>query len=290
MSKSRDIIDFLAQRPAVRRDLQDAMSGALSEFLSKHGAFIPAAPYGEIQKELPENYRFEAVEARLERDRAHFEAFFEELKAHFYSEALNAVPENAPEDDPQAVYWKNGYFSRADARALYAIAAVHDPRRWVEVGVGYSTRFLRKAIEEHGLQTRITSIDPSPRAEIEGKTDEHIEQNLLDVQLDTFAALKAGDVFFLDGSHVMLQGTDVTHALLNVFPVLKPGVLVHVHDIYLPFEYPAAIRVKQFNEQHALAAMLQFSDQWDVLLPVHFMRRTGMIEYGGGSFWMRKTA
>jgi len=288
MSRQRDAIEFLSQRGPVRADLQNAMADALAAFLERHGIIIPYPPYGSIQNELPDEYLYTAIADRLERDRSQIHAFLDRTRDYFYAPALDSIPEDENDAGPGAPFWRNRYFSRADARMLYAVAGALNPRRWIEVGVGHSTRFLRKAISDQGLSTEIVSIDPAPRADIEQHTDQHIQQNVLDVPLDVFAELQPGDVFFMDGSHVMLAGTDVTHVFLNVLPVLKPGVLVHIHDIYLPYEYPVRTRAKQFNEQHALAMLLLFSRAWEVLAPIHYLKRTNVIEFGGGSFWMRR--
>src|SRR5262249_13315340 len=132
-----------------------------------------------------------------------------------------------------APYWDNGWLPPLDALGLYGFLAEHNPRRYVEVGSGNSTRFARRAIADPRLSTRITSIDPAPRAHIDPLCDVVVRQPLERADLGLFADLAAGDVVFLDGSHRAFMGSDVTVFFFEVLPRLPAGVLVHVHDIVL---------------------------------------------------------
>ena len=103
--------------------------------------------------------------------------------------------------------------------------------------------------------------------------------------------LGSGDLLFIDGSHRALNGSDVPFLYLEVLPRLKPGVLVHVHDMNLPFEYNELFTGGLFSEQYVVAAMLLYGDSWEVLLPVFYLSRNKELNVPfsrGGSFWMRK--
>ncbi|MGH9650568.1 MAG: class I SAM-dependent methyltransferase, partial [Terriglobales bacterium] len=97
--------------------------------------------------------------------------------------------------------WVNNWLDGLDTLALYALLAQRKPARYLEVGSGYSTKVLRRAIRDHGLGTRLTSIDPRPRAEIDTICDELIRHGLEDVDLARFDELGRGDILFVDGSH-----------------------------------------------------------------------------------------
>jgi len=152
--------------------------------------------------------------------------------------------------------WINGFLSGADSAALYAYVARLNPRRYVEVGSGNSTRFVRRAIEDHGLRTRIESIDPNPRANIGAIADVILRQPLENTDLSVVRTLETGDILFIDGSHRCFMNSDATVVFLDILPWLQPGVLVHLHDIYLPYDYPPSTEQDFYSEQYLLAAHL----------------------------------
>ena len=150
----------------------------------------------------------------------------------------------------------NVYCLGLDAAALYAILATEKPQRYVEVGSGHSTTFARRAIRDQGLATKIISIDPYPRAEIEALCDEAFRTPLEKMPLDLFYELGPGDMLFIDNSHRCFMNTDVTVFFLEVLPRLKPGLVLHVHDIFLPYDYPPEWSERYYSEQYLLACWL----------------------------------
>jgi hypothetical protein len=182
----------------------------------------------------------------------------------------------------------------------------HRPKRFVEVGSGVSTKFARRAVTFYDLPTRLTSIDPQPRNEIDQICDEVIRQPLERCDLAMFEALEPGDVFFLDSSHRSFQGSDVTVFFLEILPRLKSGVIVHVHDVYLPYDYISGHIHRLWNEQYLLASALLFGpDRFEILFPAWFVGRDpdlaahagailrrgplADVDLYGASFWMRMT-
>jgi hypothetical protein len=115
---------------------------------------------------------------------------------------------------------------------------------------------VRRSIDDHGLGTRLVSIDPHPRAETEALCNEVVRQPLEDTDLSIFAALGPDDICFIDNSHLAFQNSVVTVFMLEVLPSLRPGVLVGIHDIMLPGDYPEAWRERFYNGQYLLAAFL----------------------------------
>lgn len=158
---------------------------------------------------------------------------------------------------PPAPRFEQGWFPPLDAAAAYAIVATRRPRRIVEVGSGHSTRFLARAIADHGLATELTCIDPAPRASLEGLAIRWQRSLLQNAPESIFAALDADDVLFVDSSHVLMPGSDVDHVLNGILPRLDAGVLIHFHDVFLPDPYPAEWDWRGYNEQQALGALLQ---------------------------------
>jgi hypothetical protein len=162
------------------------------------------------------------------------------------------------------------WFPRLDAAAAYAIVRRTAPRRILEIGSGHSTRFLARAIGDGGLATRLTCIDPAPRASLEGVAAQWLPVLLQDAPQDCFAGLGPGDMLFIDSSHVLMPGTDVDQLLNQILPVLAPGILVHVHDIFLPDPYPPRWAWRGYNEQSAIATLLQ-GEVYELLFASHYV-------------------
>ena len=170
-------------------------------------------------------------------------------------EHLVRIPVRAPTRSREP-RWINGALPGLDAAVLYSMVAEHRPSTYLEIGSGHSTKFARRACDDHDLATRIASIDPAPHTEIDDLCDEVIRSGLEDVDLAVFDQLQPGDILFIDNSHRCLQNSDVTVAFLDVLPALPPGVLVHFHDVFLPDDYPAAVADQFYSEQYVLAAAL----------------------------------
>jgi hypothetical protein len=139
--------------------------------------------------------------------------------------------------------------------------------------------FMKKAVDDHGLQTRLVSIDPHPRAEIDGLCDEVRREALEDTDLTVFEGLAAGDILFVDGSHRVFMNSDVCVIFLEVLPKLAPGVLIYIDDIYLPYDYPIEWCSRYYSEQYLLAVLLLAeTDRYDVVLPCTFIERDSSLQ------------
>src|SRR6185503_11336394 len=153
-----------------------------------------------------------------------------------YAAHLEAIGAAHGSHRPPAPRWDQDWFPRLDAAAAYALVRKEPPQRIVEVGSGHSTRFLARAVADGGLATRITAIDPEPRASLAGLDVEWLRIPVERVK--PFPRLEAGDILFIDSSHQLKPGNDVEFLLSTVIPRLPPGVRVHFHDIFLPDGYP----------------------------------------------------
>ncbi|MBI2295875.1 MAG: class I SAM-dependent methyltransferase [Betaproteobacteria bacterium] len=218
--------------------------------------------------------------------------------------ALGAIP--AAADGSDAPHWNNAWIPGFDGIALYCLTALKRPRRYIEVGSGISTRFVRRAIRDHDLATIIVSIDPEPRAEVDALCDEVIRAPLERSDLALFDGLTAGDLLFVDSSHRCFTGSDVTVFFTEVLPALAPGITVGVHDVFLPFDYPAEWVPRYYSEQYLLACyLLAGGARFRARLPVHFALAhadcrdavealTPVLPagapHGGTSFWLETAA
>lgn len=175
-------------------------------------------------------------------------------------------------------YWENSYMSGLDAIALYVMVSHHKPSIYMEIGSGNSTKFTKRAIEDQDLGTKIVSIDPFPRAEIDEICDEVYRTRVEDMDLSSFERLESGDILFVDNSHRCFTNSDVTVFFLEILPRLKKGVIVQIHDIYLPYDYPETWRNRFYSEQYLLACyLLDGCDKFDILLSNAFITRTNLI-------------
>lgn len=158
---------------------------------------------------------------------------------------------------PPAPRIAQNWFSRLDAAAAYSIVRSRRPDRIIEIGSGHSTRFIARAVRDQGMASRFTCIDPAPRAPIAGLDLTHIRAVLDKADLTIFEALGAGDILFIDSSHIAMPGTDVDRLFGDILPRLPRGVLVHVHDIVLPDAYPENWAWRGYNEQLGVACLMQ---------------------------------
>lgn len=171
-------------------------------------------------------------------------------------------------------FWFNGWYPPLDGMALTHFLRRGNPARFVEIGSGVSTKFARRAVELYGLRTHLTSIDPQPRNQIDTLCDTVVRRPLEHADPAIFAALEPGDILFLDSSHRSFQGSDVTVFFMEILPRVKPGVVIHIHDIYLPDDYISGHVHRLWNEQYLLATALLFGgDRFEILFPSWFVHR-----------------
>ena len=197
-----------------------------------------------------------------------------ELTAEYvqHKSALEALKD--PDRNQTGYRANNGYYDSPDADALYLMIRRYRPKRVIEVGCGNSTRVTRQAIIDGGLQTEITAIDPFPRADIAHVVDRFEQRRLEEVDPALFDQLEAGDILFIDSSHVVRMSNDVAHLFCRIIPALKPGVVIHVHDVFLPYEYPKRFfyDCPGWGEQYMLHALLQ-SGFYSMLWPGYYLQQ-----------------
>jgi hypothetical protein len=186
------------------------------------------------------------------------------------------VPTEGPQP-PGTFFLQNENYESVDAELLYAFIRARKPKRVVELGSGYTTLLIGQAARlniAEGDPIEHLAFDPYPRAQIFGEQPPAptVFEPLpaTEVPLERLAELEAGDILFVDTTHTVKLGSDVNHIILDVLPALAPGVLVHFHDIFLPWEYPR-VWFEQMDyfwaEQYLLQAFLAFNDSFEVVIP-----------------------
>lgn len=206
------------------------------------------------------------------------------------SNVMLSIPLQQPKDSIEPC-WINDWLDGLDTVGLFGYVASRNPAKYIEIGSGYSTKVVRRAIKERALRTQITSIDPHPRAEIDRICDQVIRQPLEKCDLAMFSSLAPGDILFMDGSHRSFMNSDVTVFFLEILPRLKPGVLVHLHDIFLPEDYPPYWEYRFYphrywSEQYLLAtSLLAGHAGYDVVLPNYYISKTPHLAGILSSFW-----
>jgi predicted O-methyltransferase YrrM len=181
------------------------------------------------------------------------ERLFEEHAGQFAT-VLNAVDARAEALESCKAMFEQSWFPSLDAAVAYALVRERKPRHIIEVGSGHSTRMLSKAVGGVG---EILAIDPAPRADIADLPGVRVKSSTLQAAPDkVFDGLVPGDVLFIDSSHILMPGSDVDILLNRVLPRLPSGTLVHIHDIFLPFDYPAIWGWRAYNEQQGVVPLL----------------------------------
>ena len=169
-------------------------------------------------------------------------------------------------------------YTYIDAQTLHAMIRFHKPQRVVEVGSGVSTLCMLAASElnknETSLKTKITCIEPYPSKKLQALTQINLlERTVQTAPLDVFNELQAGDFLFIDSSHTVKSGSDVNYLILEVLPRLNPGVIVHFHDIYLPYDYAPHVlhTFLHWSETALLRAFLTNNPKASILLSMSQM-------------------
>lgn len=192
-----------------------------------------------------------------------------------------------------------GHLRTLDALIDYAMVRWSKPQRIVEIGSGRSTHILNRAVADNGFG-QIECIDPAPRLDITNLPVRLHKRVTSKDDVGLVSTLEANDILFIDSSHILQPGTDCDIEFNLMFPELKSGVIVHVHDIFLPFAYPAKWSDRNWNEACGMAPWV-LSGAFEILFPTYYATQELADElyqampdyarrgaYAGGAFWMRK--
>lgn len=233
---------------------------------------------------------------------AHDSAVAELLeRALDYTDEFVGLPE-LPGVRSAQTSWRNGWLPALDMVAHYTLLATRRPQRYLEIGSGESTKLARTAVQGQAISTEIISIDPAPRAEVDGICDRVVRSRLEDADLSVFADVRPGDVVFVDSSHRSFMNSDVSVFFLEVLPWLPAGTLVGIHDVDLPWDYRPEWAIRAYNEQYLLAVYLLARQEVEIVFPARHVAVTPVladvlaplwkdprlpeVNRSGAAFWM----
>jgi predicted O-methyltransferase YrrM len=281
--------------------------GALMRYVRRHypgrHAYSPLPDYGEVKSRADLLFSKDvdlgpSIQLRSEAQ----VALLNEL-ACFYPQ-FDWPEHRQPE---YRYYLANDWFRHGDAIILYAMLRYLRPKKVIEVGSGFSSALMLDTNEKFlDHSSRFTFIEPSPGRLFElldqmDRQSVHLLRNVLqETPISTFSELDTNDILFIDSSHISKIGSDVNYALFQVLPSLRPGVVVHFHDVFWPFEYPQEwiLEGRTLNEAYFLRAFLQYNQAFQVLLfnsyigykfgPLVKKIMPEFLKDTGGSIWLRK--
>lgn len=228
-----------------------------------------------------------------------------------FSGEFNSIPIYKNEvTNPWEYFIQNQNFTSVDGEILYCMIRKFLPENIIEVGSGYSTFLISKALcankkgNDH-YSPNLISIEPYPREFFKTNIpllNTLIEKSVQDVELPLFENLVENDILFIDSTHVMKYGSDVEFELFNILPLLQKGVIIHFHDIFWPNNYPAKWVTENgwfWNEQHFLQSFLMYNDSFEILWSSGMMHHYNSASLANvfksysnkenpGSLWLRK--
>lgn len=228
-----------------------------------------------------------------------------ELVKRFYG-FYKELPFGDSKKENLRYYFENNYYSYTDAIFLHSMIRHYQPKQIIEVGSGYSSAVMLDTNELFfGNKISLTFIEPYPDRlnailkEEDRKATTIIESDVQQVPYAVFEQLNAGDILFIDSTHVVKTGSDVNYLLFEILPRLKSGVLIHFHDIFYPFEYPKdwVFMGKNWNEDYFLKAFLMYNNAFDIKLFSHYLHvhhkevfesMPLCYKNGGGNLWLQK--
>lgn len=196
---------------------------------------------------------------------------------------------------------RNAMYEAFDAEVLYAIVRQRRPARVLELGSGFTTRIIAGALAANGSgEHQVFDPYADPAIDALATVQRRSAAEISDAEL---AALSAGDILFVDSTHIVKLGSEVNRIVLDALPRLATGVAVHFHDVYLPWDYPAWYfdQGMFFNEQYLIQAFLALNPSYRVLLGTHALGRLYPADVAGAipsvrdgaspcAFWIERTA
>jgi hypothetical protein len=266
--------------------------------------YSPVVDPAELQTRLAEIYPETPTALGIDFEEANHLHLIENALRRFMPEF--DYPELGPEDGSlDHFYIRNSQFSWLDCRALFCLLRFWQPKRVVEVGSGYSSLLMSDVKRRFLPNLTLQCIEPYPRPFLlrDDFGIELFQQRVQEIPPAFFESLEAGDLLFIDSSHVCKTGSDVNYLFLQILPRLRSGVRIHVHDVFLPFEYLKEWVIdenRSWNEQYILQALLMHSKAFKVSFANYFvnwkfpdairkvLNHPRGMHYGGGSFYFER--
>lgn len=225
---------------------------------------------------------------------------------HMFANYYDEMPFKADKQSKIRYQFENDYYSYTDGIILYSFIRHFKPKRIIEIGSGYSSAVMLDTNELFfDNKIELLFIDPyserlnSLMTEVDKRQVKVIESDVQLVSLDVFEKLEAGDILFIDSTHVTKTGSDVNYILFEILPKLKKGVLIHFHDIFYPFEYPKewVFRGVNWNEDYILKAFLMYNDKFEIKIFSEYLHKLHKSTFSdlplsykntGGNLWIIK--
>ncbi|MBM1105306.1 class I SAM-dependent methyltransferase [Aurantibacter crassamenti] len=221
------------------------------------------------------------------------------------SKYYNDIPFTVEKSDKYRYYYKNGTYSYTDAIVLHSMIRYYKPNQIIEIGSGFSSSVMLDTREQFAPEIDLTFIEPYPQLlyslfkENDKKNCTIFDSGVQSVPLKEFKKLQANDILFIDSSHISKTGSDVNYELFEILPSLASGVIIHVHDMFYPFEYPKewVYEGRNWNELYLIRAFLSYNQDFEILLFSHYMHTMHQSAFEkmplsyknkGGNLWLRK--
>lgn len=232
--------------------------------------YEPMFNYSKLRKSLREDRQLPGIDLNIAGQ-------LDTLRQFAYNDELLQFP--LKKRDGLDYFYHNGCFESGDAEFLYSMIRLKKPRKIIEIGSGYSTLIAVDAVKKNvsentGHSCEIISIEPFENKWLQKLPITTIRQKAEDVGRDIFSQLKKNDILFIDSSHVIRPQGDVLFEYLELLPILNPGVVVHIHDIFTPKDYPDdwLLKVCMFwNEQYLLEAFLTHNHEYEIIGALNYL-------------------
>lgn len=300
----RKVIKLINKLPYVRGLYQENLE------LKKNSCFFPGHYYSPIIsidniKEREDNiwnkFETDGIEGINLNTQSQIELIKRNL-SKFYNEMLF----KSDKQENVRYYFENDFYSYTDGIILYSMIRHFKPKRIIEIGSGFSSAVMLDTNEFHfNNEINLTFIEPYPdrlkslMSENDKKQNKIIEIDSQLVELGYFDKLEAGDILFIDSTHVSKTGSDVNYILFEILPRLRKGVLIHFHDIFYPFEYPKewVFQGRNWNEDYILRAFLLYNNKFEILLFSDYIHKHHKEAFAdmpltyknyGGNMWIVK--
>lgn len=217
----------------------------------------------------------------------------------------------------EKIHQRTGYSSNGDGAILYGMIRNTSVQNLIEVGAGHSTQIIhaalsRNAEDSNGQSAKVISVEPYPTQSLVSLVSQNpatislVQTPVQSVPLSVFKSLRENDILFIDSSHVLAIGSDVHYLYLKVLPSLAPGVIIHIHDIRYPQDYPRdwVLEARKFwSEQYLLQAFMAFNKEFEIIFASNYLYRAypelmkstlvdlpSTLNGWPGSFWIRRLA
>ena len=175
--------------------------------------------------------------------------------------------------------FNNKFFEAGDAEIYYQTIRYFKPKKIIEIGSGHSSLLAKQAIKNNkkidNVTTKLTCIEPYENRWLEENDIHVIREKVEEIDIKIFSDLNKNDILFIDSSHVIKPQGDIIKIFLEILPKLKPGVIIHIHDIFSPRDYPEnwlKVENRFFNEQYLLEGILDNSSKYKIMLSLNLLK------------------